>query len=78
MVPKGGLEPPCPQGAPDFENLKSSISHFFKFPIILIKCCNIMALKDDHVQIQSHSVTFSFKPTGTKRAQPKRGYAGEF
>ncbi len=26
MVPKGGLEPPCPQGTPDFESGASSSS----------------------------------------------------
>ncbi len=37
MVPKGGLEPPCPQGTPDFELYQQEASPFpsFAFPFYL-------------------------------------------
>ena len=53
LVPKGGLEPPCPQGAPDFEYLKPSKPTFFNMTKILSILYFLNALGYTHSQIQS-------------------------
>jgi len=69
MVPKGGLEPPCPQGTPDFEYLKPSKLYFFNMVKILSIPYVLNTLGHTYFQIQTDANRQILKPMVTIQLQ---------